>query len=246
MKLFRLLLGLCGVTTAARATPPRETVVLLHAMGRTHLSMARLAWELERDGYHVINATYPSRTEPLETLATEWLPARLAKIDPESRVHFVTHSMGGILVRLWRKEVAGLPGATVKLGRVVMLAPPNAGSEIPNRLARFQLFHWWVGVNGGRLGTAAHALPHRLGPWPSPKAEGGDLGIIAGGWSLPVFMASWVAAPNDGKVSVASTHLAGERAHLVLPFSHTWLGWRRETIAQVKAFLREGKFSKTR
>lgn len=248
MKLFCALLGLSGVLAVAsptegKAAISRDTVVLLHGMGRSHLSMARLAWELNRDGYRVLNATYPSRKLPLEKLAAEWLPTRLEAVEPGSRVHFVTHSMGGILVRMWLRESAGRGGAGVKLGRVVMLAPPNAGSELPDRFASFRPFHWCTGVNGARLGTAADALPRALGAWPADEsADVGALGVIAGAWSFPVSLAACLPAPNDGKVSVASTHLAGERDHIVLPFSHTWLGWRRSTIEQVRAFLATGQF----
>ena len=252
MKLSAILRCLGAVLAAVnssegKAAPPRDTVVLLHGMGRSHLSMTRLAWELDRDGYRVINATYPSRTVPLETLAAEWLPARLAAVETGSRVHFVTHSMGGILLRVWLRESAARGTVTVQLGRVVMLAPPNSGSEIPDRMAAFPPFHWWTGVNGGRLGTAADALPRALGPWPAGETDGaGALGVIAGSWSLPVSLSAWLPTPNDGKVSVASTHLAGERDHLVLPFSHTWLGWRRETLRQVKSFLLSGQFAQSR
>ena len=233
------------LATAAAAVPP-ETVVLLHGMGRSQASMWRLEWELEREGYRVLNLTYPSRTQPLEVLANEWLPQRLARLAPASRVHFVTHSMGGILVRLWRRESLehGRDDSRLRLGRVVMLAPPNAGSEIPDRLGAFPPFHWITGINGRRLGTSAGALPRALGPWPASQSGGGTLGIIAGAWSVPVGTAAWLPRPNDGKVSVASTHLAGERDHVVVPFSHSWIGWRRETIAQVKAFLASGEFDR--
>jgi triacylglycerol lipase len=224
---------------AVPATHATESVVLLHGLGRTSFSMARLAHELEREGYHVINVTYPSRSRSLETLATEWLPARLESATGSSRVHFVTHSMGGILVRLWLREC----GAPANLGRVVMLAPPNAGSEVTDRLASFGPYRWTTGVNGTRLGTSMDAVPRLLGAWPvDAQSNAGALGIIAGDRPLNALMAGLVPAPNDGKVSVASTHLAGERDHVVLPFSHTWLGWRRLAIEQVKSFLRRGEF----
>jgi hypothetical protein len=124
-----------------------------------------------------------------------------------------------------------------------MLAPPNAGSEIPDRLADFFLFRWMTGTNGRRLGTAANALPRSLGPWP---ARASPLGVIAGSRSFNPLLESIMPRPHDGKVSVASTHLDGETDHLVLPATHTWLGWRGDTVAYVSAFLREGRFQKLR
>ena len=239
MKLLRFLLGYGGMLASAAAAPEADTVVLLHGLGRTRFSMARLACELDRQGYRVINATYPSRSQSLESLATEWLPTTLRGTATAPRVHFVTHSMGGIVLRLWLREC----GAPPNLGRVVMLAPPNAGSEITDRMAAHTSFRWATGVNGRRLGTDADALPRTLGAWPKP-APGSEsaLGIIAGDRSLNPLLSAGLPAPNDGKVSVASSHLTGEHDPLVLPYSHTWLGWRTGTIRQVSAFLRRGEF----
>lgn len=230
-------------TSAARAGDAREggdareTVVLLHGLGLGGWAMARLEHALEREGYRVINLSYPSRTLPLEELARDWLPAQLAAhaAAGAARLHFVTHSMGGIVVRTWLREHPPPPN----LGRVVMLAPPNAGSEVADRLQAFPPFRWFTGVNGRRLGTAPDALPRALGPWPAAHVE---LGIVAGDRTLNPLFAAWLPGPDDGKVSVAATHLAGERDHVVLHHSHTWLAWRRETAERVRRFLRAGKF----
>jgi hypothetical protein len=205
--------------------------------------MQRLASACEREGYRVLNLSYSSRGKTIETLANEWLPAQLAAASllpatpTTSRIHFVTHSMGGIMVRLWLRD----RGVPPNLGRVVMLAPPNAGSEVPDRLAAFPPFRWFTGVNGRRLGVGPDSLPRTLGAWP---AGASDLGIIAGDYSLNPLFSSWLPGPNDGKVTIASTHLAGEKDHLVLPYSHTWLGWREATIEQVVAFIRRGQFDR--
>lgn len=233
MKLFALLAGLSVVMPAAARAA--DTVLLLHGLGRTSWSMSALASALEREGFRVVNPSYPWRTQTLDQLAADWLPAQLAALPGPPRVHLVTHSMGGILVRLWLRE----RGAPANLGRVVMLAPPNAGSEIPDQLAGVAPARWLIGPNLARLGTAPDALPAALGPWPAPAI---DLGIIAGGSAGAQLFGATVPAPGDGKVSVAATHLAGERAHLVLPFSHTWIAWRAETAAQVAHFLRTGNF----
>ncbi len=211
-------------------------VILLHGLGLGGWAMALLARNLRAAGHRVINLTYPSRTLSLERLASEWLPDRLhaAGLAPSDRRHFVTHSMGGIVVRLYRRDFPDLP-----LGRVVMLAPPNQGSEVADRLAGFAPFHWFTGLNGRRLGARANSLPRALGPWP---AGGGELGIIAGNRAMNPLFSAWLGGPSDGKVAVASTRLDGMADFIELPHTHTWLQWSGDTAAQVRAFLRTGKF----
>jgi triacylglycerol lipase len=218
--------------------PPdtRETVVLLHGLGLNRFAMARVACALRRDGYRVINASYPSRSIPLEQLAADWLPAllRAQNIDTAARLHFVTHSMGGILLRLYLRD-----HTPPHLGRIVMLAPPNHGSEVADRLRTNPFFRLFTGYNGHRLGTGPDSLPRQLGPLHA------DLGIIAGDRSLNPLFSTWIGRPSDGKVSIESTRLTGMRDHLVVPISHTWLQWRTPVIAQIKTYLRTGNFTHT-
>ena len=219
-----------------------DTVVLLHGIGLGAWAMARLARSLRATGYRTINFTYPSRSLPFEQLAAEWLPAQLRSrgVATAPRVHFVTHSMGGIVVRAWLREEQRKNGGhpPAGLGRVVMLAPPNQGSAVADRLRRFPPFRWFTGVNGARLGTGTDSVPCALGPWPAEI----DLGVIAGNRTLNPLFAAWLGGASDGKVSVASTRLAGMRDHLVLPHSHTWLQWRSDTARAVGRFLQHGRF----
>jgi alpha-beta hydrolase superfamily lysophospholipase len=244
MKLLRVMAVLMSVIASAASVraDANETVVLLHGLGRTSFSMARLAHDLKRDGYEVVNLTYTSRSQSLEEIATVWLPRQLATHAGagKPRLHFVTHSMGGIVVRLWLSKC----GAPANLGRVVMLAPPNAGSELSDRGQSFAPFRWATGKNGVRLTTAEDALPTALGAWPE-RGPGRELGIIAGDRSLNPWMARRLPLPNDGKVAVARTHLSGETDHITLPYSHTWLAWHARTITQVRAFLRDARFSRS-
>ncbi len=219
---------------AAASAQSSEVVVLLHGLGLNRLAMARLACGLRRDGYRVINLSYDSRRIPLEQLATDWLPGvlRIHKTDTAARVHFVTHSMGGILLRLHLRD-----HRPANLGRIVMIAPPNQGSEVADKLRENSLFRLFTGVNGRRLGTGPESLPRQLGPLQA------DLGIIAGSRSLNPIFSAWIGRPNDGKVAIESTRLEGMRDHRVFPISHTWLQYRRPVIAEVRTFLREGKFT---
>jgi len=202
--------------------------------------MARLARALRMEGYRVLNLSYRSQTVPLEILAQDWLPDQLRrhKVDLNNGpdLFFVTHSMGGLLLRSWI-ELAGPPRT---LRRAVMIAPPNHGTRIVDRIGHWPLFRFFTGVNGRRLGTDSNSIPGRLGTWPNP---GPELGIIAGNLSLNPWLGYLTGSPGDGKVTVENTKLEGMTEHLVLHHSHTWLQYLHEPIDQVIAFLRQGRFN---
>jgi triacylglycerol lipase len=226
-----------GVGDVSACGPPsgggsKECVVLLHGLGRTGLSMKPLEWFLERRGYRVVNITYPSLRVPIEKIADHELDLALGRRVPQNagRVHFVTHSAGGILLRQYLAT-----HRVEDLGRVVMLGPPSHGSEQADRYQRSVLARWLIGPNLPRLGTASDALPQTIGP------ANFEVGIIAG--DRPVFR--WHrkdAARSDGKISVASTRLTGMADFLVVHHSHTFMIWNRATMRQIGAFLQHGRF----
>ncbi|WP_221031166.1 esterase/lipase family protein [Actomonas aquatica] len=230
-------------STAAVASPAGETVVLLHGLGLGAWAMKRTACALQREGYHVINLSYDSLRTPLSELCETWLPTQLEAhgvdlSDGAPPVHFVTHSMGGIMLRGWLKT-HGVPEPLTR-GRVVMYAPPNQGSSLVDRIGRWKLFQLSTGVNGRRLSTAPDSFPNQLGAWP----EGPQLGILAGNRPINPLLAYWCGGPGDGKVRVAETKLEGMADHLVLPHSHTWIQYRKPAITQVVTFLRDGAFAR--
>lgn len=227
-------IGLCalGLSTGQAA----DRVVLLHGLGRGPLSMMPLERSLRRAGYEVVNVRYPSQRAPIHDLAERALGPVLAEAPGAGRIHVVTHSLGGILVRQYLRE-HGVPD---RLGRVVMLAPPNAGSEIVDTLAGWRAYARINGPAGLDLGTDATHAPARLGPIP----PGVDVGVIAGDFSWNPLFSALLPGPDDGKVAVARTHVAGERDHVTLPYSHTWLMNRAKTRGQVLTFLREGRFAR--
>lgn len=122
-----------------------------------------------------------------------------------------------------------------------MIAPPNAGSEVVDRLRGWSVYRRINGPSGQQLGTDAASTPVTLGPLPYDV----EVGVIAGNVSLNPLFSAFIAGPDDGKVSVARTHVDGERAHLTVPYSHTWLMWRRSVLAEVRAFLDSGRFART-
>lgn len=211
----------------------QEGVVLLHGMARTRASMRRMESALMQAGFVVENVDYPSRTAGVERLADDAIRAALTspRLARCTAVHFVTHSLGGILVRSYFSRHD--PG---RLGRVVMLGPPNQGSEVVDRLRGWWLFGKLNGPAGSELGTGPDSIPSRLGPVTFV------LGVIAGDRSINWINSTMIPGKDDGKVSVERTKVAGMKAHLVIPATHPFLMQNRTAIESTIRFLRTGSF----
>lgn len=219
------------VSSGAREPAAQEAVVLLHGLGRNAGSMALLEQRLSSAGYAVHNIGYPSRQaspEVLVALVAESVEACCSKAD---KVHFVTHSLGGILIRafLAREKPANT-------GRIVMLAPPNRGSELSDVLRDQWLFETVMGPTALQLGTGPDSLPNRL---PAPPVE---TGVIAGTGSINPIGTLVIPGEDDGMVSVCSTWIEGLADFLVVPKTHAFIMRSTRVTAQVTRFLRVGSF----
>jgi len=233
-----ILLAAAGSADLARgageAPSKPEIVVLIHGLGRSPRSMRKLASRLSEAGFETVTFGYPSRKASiveLSGLLEERLEACCA--DPGRRIHFVTHSLGGILVRQY---ISGHP--LPNLGRVVMIAPPNHGSEVADLLPKVPLAGKIAGPSGEDLGSGPEAAPARLGP------VAFDLGVLAGGRSFNPVFSSIIPGPDDGMVAVESARVEGMKDFLVLPHSHTFILKCPETARQAAHFLREGRFDR--
>jgi pimeloyl-ACP methyl ester carboxylesterase len=196
--------------------------------------MKRVEWALRREGYTVRNLSYASRQHDIPTLAEQALGPFFAHWAAKEPLHFVTHSMGGILLRQFLMMHPKVP----KPRRVVMLGPPNRGSEIVDRLRNWPPYARVNGPAGLQLGTGPESAPNQLA-----ELTGVEVGIIAGSVSLNPLFTRWIRQPSDGKVSIESTRLDGMSDHIVLPTSHTWMMWRGGVIDHIRAFLRNGRFA---
>ena len=197
--------------------------------------MRRLAAEGARRGYRVRNVGYASRRAGIFAHAERVGLALSALPEDGGPLHAVTHSMGGIVLRA---ALAGGWVAPERLARVVMLAPPNGGSELADWLARTPLLRLAVGPAGPELCTGAGGVPGTLPPAPC------EIGVIAGAAPRRTLAASLFGGPNDGKVSVAGAAVDGMRDLLVVPRGHTFIMNAPEVIAQAFYFLEHGAFDR--
>lgn len=224
---------LTGLLMLLAAPAQADCVVLLHGLSRSEYSMLLIEEVLGFHGYRVVNETYPSESAPIADLVAH--VGRSVARCGEERTHFVTHSLGGILVRAWLRD-----HRPPVMGRVVMLAPPNAGTEIVDRLAGreplLEIMEFLSGPAALELGTGPDSVPARLGPVDF------ELGVVAGNRAISPLGPILLDGPNDGTVSVASTMVEGMADHIVVPATHSLLMNNPVVIAEILEFLRYGAF----
>ena len=229
-RVFLITLLLLGPGLASAS----ECVVLLHGLARSSMSMNRMASELEEAGFATANIDYPSRDYTIEELADIAVPAGLAACRAQESVatiHFVTHSLGGILLRQYLSSQA-----IEQLGRVVMLGPPNQGSAAVDELRDIPGFEWLNGPAGYQLGKGPESVPLQLGP------ADFELGIIAGNRTIDPVTSAVLENPDDGRVSVEDTKLEGMADFVVVEHSHAFMMRMSRPIELTIEFLRSGSF----
>jgi pimeloyl-ACP methyl ester carboxylesterase len=204
-----------------------EVVILVHGLWVHGALMALLRRRIARCGYRTLTYSYPSMrftlTENAERLA------RYCRDIGAARLHFVGHSLGGLVVLRMLERAAEL-----RIGRIVLAGTPCAGSCAARCLVR---------LPAGRA-LLGHSLCEWLGcEQPLPPSRH-DIGVIAGslGIGLGRLVARELERPNDGVVSVAETRLPQMRDHIVLNVNHSGMLFSRAVVRQICEFIRRGAF----
>ncbi len=212
-----------------------ECVILLHGMGRTYHSMDDMQEAVTEAGYHTVNLDYPSTQKDIVSIAREHLPLALNQCEQfnPTVIHFVTHSLGGIVIRK-----ALLENRPAKLGRVVMLSPPNQGSVVAETLKNWWFYAWLNGPAGQQLSTTPDSVPNQLAQVDYP------VGIITG--DRHTFFDAWfshlIPGEDDGKVSVKRAKVDNMSDFLVVHQSHPFIMNSNYVQAEAVHFLNHGIF----
>lgn len=201
-------------------------VVLLHGLWRGWRAMEPLARRLRAEGYATLNIPYPSTRLPVHDLAS-WVE-RHVRLHAHGRASaWITHSLGGIVAR---EILARDPEIAPQ--KLVMLAPPNGGSEIVDWARRHPAIHLLLGPAGRSLGS--DGLPGQLPP-PPPDVE--TAVIMGRRGSIPLFR-RLLDPENDGIVSVPRGRLDGAHTFTVVDADHTFIQTHEETVRLCLGFLK--------
>ena len=221
------------VLMCVQASAHADCVVLLHGLARTSKAMDKLASELAELDYKIANVDYPSREKPIEELSPLVVSEgiRQCQTSETEKIHFVTHSMGGILIRYYLES-----NEIDNLGHVVMIAPPNQGSEVVDKLSGVPGYAVVNGPAGQQLGTDPNSIPSNMGPVDY------SVGVIAGNKTFNPLLSQFLPNPDDGKVSVESTKVEGMADFVVVNASHPFIMEDDEVIGYTLSFLKSGSF----
>lgn len=216
---------------------PSRVVLLLHGLFRSRSCMSPLADYLnQQGGYLVLNVEYPSTQSEVADHARS-LASIVQHLEGVEEIHLVGHSLGNIIIRRWLADRGPQdPPGEPRLGRIVMLGPPNQGAQLATMVARQPIFRRWAGPAGQQLGPEWPWLALTLATPP------GEFAIIAGGLDNEHGFNPLLPGDNDGTVTVESTRLEGAQDFLILPVLHSMMMRDKRVQQQTLLFLQQGHF----
>ena len=223
----------CTATPEVRAEYPndaREIVILLHGLARSKSAMWLLAERIEDAGFRVERIGYDSLDSSLKEIVEDVAQQIDACCAHGTQpVHFVGHSLGGLIIRAYLAHHQPL-----ELGRVVLIGTPNQGTPVVDYFRN----RWWlrlIGAIGLSLGTGQENFPRSL-PLPDYPVD-----VIAGE-SDGLDNESVLPGRDDGLVPIESTKLEGMADFILIQTSHSMMRYDKGVAAQTVAFLRTGRF----
>lgn len=232
----RKLLGEIGEREGL-SRPTKRLIVLLHGLARNAWAMSSLGRYLQRSWHdtEVIVFQYASTTAPVVQHANHFIKF-MEYAEEASEVHFVGHSLGNIVLRRAYRMAEQGQWQLPRLGKHVMLGPPNQGSQIAVRLQRFTPVAWFTGAPFMQVGRDWQGFQPELATPPCP------FGIIAGRMQVLDGLHPFLSGPNDVIVTVQETHLPGTADFLEVNVPHNWLMNSRAVQAATLRFLKSGRF----
>ncbi len=231
-----VILGIPATPVFAANTPhnDQDLVILVHGLARSSTAMWLLEYRLEAAGYNTCAINYPSLGEPPEEILTVISNEieRCQRRHLESpQTHFVTHSLGGPLIRAYLSA-----HHLSKLGRVVMLSPPNHGSDLVERFGDWEISRYFLGPTGLSL-TSDHTS------WLARKYKTPyDIGIIAGNFTFNPLAAYFLDGRDDGAVSIEDMKLPHMTDFMEVSATHVTIRYSLVAADQTRHFLKNGQF----
>jgi len=216
----------------------KEIVILIHGLRGDSEDMEVIEEHLKEHNFETINFTYPSKDHKIQNLAEDFLKPEIIKQLKKhpDQIHFVTHSMGGIVLRSYFEnhftEIDSL------LGKVVMIAPPNRGSDVSEFFKKTMLYQKRYGISGQQIG---YDIEKQVG---IPDSVCYHPGIIAGTDTQFPYFSKFIEGADDGKISTERTKLKGMEEFIEMHFPHDTIMKQKKVAEQVLHFICMGKFRK--
>ncbi len=211
----------------------RECVICLHGLRSSSHVWKKLQKQLVVEGYNVLLINYPSSKFPIEKLAEEALVPAISRCRKKQneKIHIVAHSLGSILARYYLQE-----NDVAELGRVVMVSPPNNGSELVEKFHYVPGFRFINSPAGMQLGTDENGLIKSL------EIPDYEFAVLTGSRSINWIESCFIPANDDGRVSIQSAKLKNMKEFKVIKTNHHFIPYKKETIQSIINFIKHGTF----